>query len=65
MTRLLCIPVQAYNNILTVLKLQHFTPLLNILDLQGRKNMATFIVNNALNNNTLIGTPEEVSAKLK
>ncbi|KAK9512960.1 hypothetical protein O3M35_001260 [Rhynocoris fuscipes] len=63
-TRLLCIPVQAYNNILTVLKLQHFTPLLNILDLQGRKNMATFIVNNALNNNTLIGTPEEVDSIL-
>ncbi|XP_014246771.1 vacuolar protein sorting-associated protein 35 isoform X2 [Cimex lectularius] len=62
--RLLCIPIQAYNNILTVLMLEHFTPLLNILDQQGRKSIATSIIENCLNSNTYIGEQNEVDSIL-
>lgn len=60
LTRLLNIPLQTYNNILTILKLSNFTPLLGVFDVEGRKNMAALIVNNALSNGTFISTPEEV-----
>ncbi|KAL1115285.1 hypothetical protein AAG570_007316 [Ranatra chinensis] len=64
LNRLLSIPVQQYNNILTVLKLTQFTPLLSVFDLTGRKAMATSVVNNALANNTMVPTPDQVETIL-
>ncbi|XP_022256816.1 vacuolar protein sorting-associated protein 35-like isoform X1 [Limulus polyphemus] len=58
--RLLKIPVQIYNNLLTVLKLEHFGSMLDFCDYHSRKTMSIFVLNNALENDTLIPTSEEV-----
>ena len=49
-----------YNNILTVLELENYGPLLDCFDFYGRKTLAAYIVNNALHNETFINTPEQV-----
>lgn len=59
--KLLKIPVQYYNNILTVLELKHFGSLMNFCDYASRKSMSCFLVNNALDNETYIPTQEQVS----
>ncbi|KAF8770166.1 Vacuolar protein sorting-associated protein like [Argiope bruennichi] len=58
--KLLKIPVQHYNNILTVLELKHFGSLMNFCDYNSRKSMSCFLVNNALENETYIPTQEQV-----
>jgi len=60
LTKLMKIPVDNYNNLLTVLELQHYAPLLDTFDYHGRKNLAAYIVTNALDNETLIPTQEQV-----
>ncbi|XP_071784980.1 vacuolar protein sorting-associated protein 35-like [Asterias amurensis] len=50
LTRMLKIPVDTYNNILTLLKLEYFAPLFEYLDYTGRKNMSLHVVNSALDN---------------
>ncbi|XP_067132335.1 vacuolar protein sorting-associated protein 35 isoform X2 [Centruroides vittatus] len=62
--RLLKIPVQNYSNLLTVLKLEHFGELLDFCDYHSRKTMSTFLVNNALENETLIPMQEQVDQVL-
>ncbi|KAJ9581751.1 hypothetical protein L9F63_003820 [Diploptera punctata] len=64
LTRLMKIPVDNYNNLLTVLQLQHYAPLLDLFDYQGRKNVAAYLVTNALDNETLVPTQEQVDAVL-
>ena len=59
--RLMKIPVDIYNNILTVLQLQHFGPLFEYFDYQSRKVMSSYIIANALDNETCIPTQEQVS----
>ena len=59
--RLLKIPVDAYNNVLTILKLKHFAPLFSYFDYPTRKEMAMYVIHNALENETLIPSQEEVS----
>lgn len=63
--RLLKIPVDNYNNILTVIQLEHFGKLLDYFDYKGRKAVSTYLVNNALENETPIPTPEQVDTILK
>lgn len=58
--KLLKIPVQHYNNILTVLELKHFGNLMNFCDYNSRKSMSCFLINNALENETYIPTQEQV-----
>ena len=58
--RLMKIPVDSYNNILTVLQLQHFGPLFEYFDFQSRKTMSSYIIVNALDNETEIPTQEQV-----
>lgn len=62
--RLMKIPVDTYNNILTVLQLQHFGPMFEYFDYQSRKVMSCYIINNALDNETLIPSQEQVDAIL-
>lgn len=62
--RLLKIPVQNYNSMLTVLKLDHFGVLLDFCDFYSRKTMSAFLVNNALENETFIPTQEQVDQVL-
>lgn len=62
--RLMKIPVDTYNNILTVLQLQHFGPMFEYFDYQSRKIMSCYIINNALENETLIPSQEQVDSIL-
>ncbi|KAK7114883.1 vacuolar protein sorting-associated protein 35-like [Littorina saxatilis] len=62
--RLMKIPVDTYNNVLTLLALQHFGPLFDYFDYKGRKLMSCHIINNALENETLIPTQEHVDSVL-
>lgn len=59
--RLMKIPVDTYNNILTVLQLQHFGPMFEYFDYQSRKIMSCYMINNALENETLIPSQEQVN----
>jgi Vacuolar protein sorting-associated protein 35 len=61
LTRLMKIPIDSYNNVLTVLQLEHYGPLLDYFDYHGRKNLAAYLITNALDNETLISTQEQVS----
>ncbi|XP_068082670.1 vacuolar protein sorting-associated protein 35 [Anabrus simplex] len=64
LTRLMKIPVDNYNNLLTVLELQHYGALLDYFDYHGRKSLAAYLITNALDNETLIPTQEQVDAIL-
>lgn len=64
LVRLLKIPAQSYNNLLTLLQLSHFSSLLQLCDYRGRKTMASFLVNNALENDTLLPSHEQVDQVL-
>ena len=63
--RLLRIPVDIYNNVLTILKLKHFAPLFDYFDYATRKEMAMYVINNALDNETFIPSQEEVDSVLQ
>ena len=58
--KLMKIPVDNYNDVLTLLKLQHFGPLFEYFDYYARKQMSIYIISNALENETLIPTQEQV-----
>uniref|UniRef100_A0A674F328 Vacuolar protein sorting-associated protein 35 n=1 Tax=Salmo trutta TaxID=8032 RepID=A0A674F328_SALTR len=61
LTRLLKIPVDTYNNILTVLQLKHFPPLFEYFDYESRKSMSCYVLSNTLDYNTTIISQEQVS----
>lgn len=58
--RLMKIPIDNYNNILTVLQLQHFGPLFEYFDYQSRKVMSCYLISNSLDNETYIPSQELV-----
>lgn len=58
------IPVDSYNNILTVLELSHFGPIFDYFDYQSRKLMCSYLINNVLENGTLIPTQDQVHVKV-
>jgi vacuolar protein sorting-associated protein 35 len=60
LTRLLKIPVDSYNNVLNLLKLKHFAPLFDYFDYGARKDMATYVVTNAVENETVFPSQELV-----
>jgi vacuolar protein sorting-associated protein 35 len=62
---MLKIPIDLYKNVLKLLKFKHYMTLFEHLDHAGRKSMCRYIVNNALNNETLISTPEDVEGLLQ
>ncbi|AWP02045.1 Vacuolar protein sorting-associated protein 35 [Scophthalmus maximus] len=64
LTRLLKIPVDTYNNILTVLQLKHFPPLFEYFDYESRKSMSCYVLSNTLDYNTTIVQQEQVDAIL-
>lgn len=64
LSKLLKIPVDNYNNILTVLKLHHYAALMQHLDYNGRKALSIYILNNALDNETIIPTQEQTEQAL-
>jgi len=64
MLRLMKIPVDAYNNILTVLGLEHYSRLFTYFDYEARKTMSVYIVSNVLEYETKIPSQEEVDSLL-
>merc|ERR1719195_705561 len=62
--KLLKIPIDSYNDIMIVLGLKHYIPLLNTYDVSGRKEMSKYLVNNVIDNSTLIPTPEKAETIL-
>lgn len=62
LTRLLKIPVDTYNNILTVLQLKHFPPLFEYFDYESRKSMSCYVLSNTLDYNTTIVAQEQVGS---
>lgn len=64
LNRLMKLPVDYFNNILTILELKHYGSLMECFDYTGRKTLALYLVNNVLNNNTFIPTQELVDQVL-
>lgn len=64
LAKLLKIPVDHYNNVLTVLKLRHYAALMQHLDYYGRKSMSMYILNNTLDSETIIPTQDGVEQAL-
>ncbi|KAL4630294.1 vacuolar protein sorting-associated protein 35-like [Arapaima gigas] len=62
--RLLKIPVDVYNNILTVLQLKHFHPLFEYFNFPSRKSMSCYVLSNALDHSTEIKAQEQVDSIL-
>ncbi|KAK6178405.1 hypothetical protein SNE40_013199 [Patella caerulea] len=62
--RLMKIPIDTYNSILSVLELQHFGPMFEYFDFKGRRIMSCYIINNILENETNIPTQEQVDLVL-
>ena len=52
MLRLMKIPVDAYNNVLSVLELEHYACLFGYFDYEARKIMSVYTVTNVLDNET-------------
>lgn len=62
--KLLKIPLDNYNSLLMVLKLKHYAGLMQHLDYFGRKALSIYILNNALEYETIIPTAEEAEQAL-
>ncbi len=62
--RLLKIPVEALNDMIAVLALKNFRPLLDTFDFEGRRAMARFLAENVVDNDTAVDTPERVEEVL-
>merc|ERR1719461_695230 len=62
--KLLKIPIDSYNDVLIVLGLEHFIPLLNYFDYSGRREMSSYLVNNVIENATCIPSSERVDTIL-
>nr|CAD2166646.1 unnamed protein product [Meloidogyne enterolobii] len=54
LTKLLKLPIENYNNIIELLALESYSNILQLLDIYGQRKIAAFIIENALENNTLI-----------
>ena len=61
LAKLMKAPVDAYNDVLTLLSLPHFGPLFDYVDYSGRKVMSCYLIENALDNETVIPTVEQVN----
>ncbi|XP_037051004.1 vacuolar protein sorting-associated protein 35 isoform X1 [Bradysia coprophila] len=64
LSRLLRLCIDFYNNILTLIQLKFFSPLLEKFDYTSRKALALYIVLNILENETLIPTADEADSVL-
>ncbi len=58
-------PIDLYKNILTLLRVKHYSTLYEHLDFVGRKTICQYLVNNALENETIISTPDDVDTLLQ
>lgn len=63
--QLLQIPLDVFKNVLVVLKLSNYQPLISCLSYNNRKKVSLDIVNNTINNSTIIEEPEAVNNLLE
>ncbi|KAL6064706.1 Vacuolar protein sorting-associated protein 35 [Balamuthia mandrillaris] len=59
---LLTIPLTTFNNVLTLIKLQNYSNIIQFLSYYHRKKMAIDMVQNAIANETIIPEPEDVES---
>ena len=64
LSRLLRLFIDFYNNVLTLIQLKHFSPLLEKFDYTSRKALAVYIILNILENETQIPTADEAEIVL-
>ena len=58
---LLKVPLDGYNEVLTVLKLQHFHKLMEKFDFIGRRSLAVYLLQAVLDKEALVTTTDNVS----
>ncbi|KAL3108030.1 hypothetical protein niasHT_018192 [Heterodera trifolii] len=58
--KLLRLPIEQYNNVVTLLQLRSFGEVIQLLDRRGQRQIAAFLIQNAIENETRIGTEEDV-----
>ncbi|KAN0032657.1 hypothetical protein ACTFIV_006565 [Dictyostelium citrinum] len=63
--QLLQIPLDVFKNVLVVLKLSNYQPLISCLSYNNRKKVSLDIVNNTISNSTIIEEPESVNNLLE
>lgn len=63
--RLMKLPVDYFNNIITILELKHYAALIECFDYYGRKNLALYLVNDILSSATFIPDSEQVEDVLR
>ncbi|CAB3254566.1 unnamed protein product [Arctia plantaginis] len=62
--KILKLPADHYKNILTLIKLQNYSPLIKHLNHPGRIMIAVHLINDVLESDCLISTPEDVESVL-
>ncbi|XP_035451997.2 vacuolar protein sorting-associated protein 35 isoform X1 [Spodoptera frugiperda] len=62
--KILKLPADHYKNILTLIKLQNYSPLIRHLNHPGRIMIAVHLINDVLETDCLISTPEDVESVL-
>lgn len=63
LTKMLKIPIDLYKDVLKLLKIKHYSTLYEHLDYIGRKSICHYLVNSALENETIISTTHDVIFK--
>ena len=59
--KILKLPADHYKNILTLIKLQNYGPLIKHLNQAGRMMIAVHLVTDVLESDTTVSTPDDVS----
>jgi len=60
LSRMLRVPVDHYEDVLTILELKHFTPLFNFLDHKTRKELCVYITEHVIQTDTHIDSHDQV-----
>lgn len=60
LVKLLHIPIDHYNNVLTLLQLKHFGSVIGHLDYRGRTLATSYIVQNMIDNVNIVTSSEQV-----
>jgi vacuolar protein sorting-associated protein 35 len=63
--KLLKIPIDLYKNAIILIKIKHYGILYDHLDFVGRKVICQYLINNALENEAVISSTEEIDALLQ
>jgi len=56
--------VDSYSDIMVLLSLSHYTPLLQCYDFSGRRHLSAYLINNVIDNETIIPSPEKADTIL-